>query len=308
MKKIVKLSESDLTKIIKRVVNEADEPEPVLTDYKDTCTAELGFSVGQTKFNEKVSKQIKEFILSCLITSFDTIERFQDDPKFKLPQVVTFHVGTSSSGTFDTNQKVAKGRMDYLTKLYLDAMKSVGIRADVAFKLVTQSYKSYTPSKVNTKLYDPSKTPDWSSERTCFITVEPITTKGKNRDTIGKIGGKLIDASSFMNTYLYDNVDEDTLTQGIKTLETYSDLKDIDRFLQDSRIDNLQDFLNDQLFDDPTHLSQIKDHINTIAKRSGKGTVAQIVGGKISIILENKVVRLTESDLVKIVKRVIREN
>ena len=50
-------------------------------------------------------------------------------------------------------------------------------------------------------------------------------------------------------------------------------------------------------------------HLNKIAKRSGKNAIATLVGNKISIILENKkVVKLTESDLMRLVKRVIKEN
>ena len=311
MKKIVRLTESDLLRIIrqtKRTLSEVEEPEPVIDRRSGTCDAQFLFGEGETKFGPKISNEIKTFIKDCIKSSIPTIQKFHNSGKFNLPPVVTFYVGTSSTGTFSVNKKVAENRMSYLTDLYLEVMGSFGIREDVAYKLLVQSKKSYKPSNIDRDFYDPAKVDPKASERICSIVITPITTMGKSNDDIGNISGKLIDASSIINTYLVDNVDEEDILKAIESLETYSDIKDLNKTMINARMGSLQDFLNDQLFDDPTVKNEIVTHLNKIAKRSSKNTIATIVSGNVSIILENKkVVKLTESDLMKIVKRVIKE-
>ncbi len=310
-KKVIKLTESDLFKIIqqtKKSLSEISEPEPVFTDKSDTCSASFLFGENETQFKPEILSQVKEFIEDCIKSSIPTIQKFHNNDKFNLPDLVTFYVGTSSTGDFRTNKQVAEKRMSYLTNLYLDVMDSFGIREDVAYKLLVQSNKKYTPSKIDRDFYDPTKVKPNSAERICSIIINPITTMGKSNDAIGKIGGSLIDNSSNINNVLIDLVDEGNIVKGVEKLQTYSDIKDLSKALVNARMGNLQDFLNDQLFDDATERFQITNHLNKIAKRSGKDTIASLVGGKISIILENKkVIKLTENDLYRIVKRVISE-
>lgn len=307
MKKVIKLTESDLFRIIqqtKKTLSEVEEPEPVPTDASDTCQASFLFGEGQTSFSSQISQEVKDFIKNCVSSSIPTIQKFHKSGKFDLPPVVTFYVGTSSTGDFRTNKNVAEKRMSYLTNLYLDVMGTFGIREDVAYKLLVQSNKSYTPSKIDRDFYDPAKVKPKASERICSIVVNPITTMGKSNDSIGNISGSLIDASSIINTWLVDNVDEGNIVKGIKKLETYSDIKDLNKAMMNARMGSLQSFLNNQLFDDPSEKSQIVNHLNKIARRSGKDTIATVVGGNLSIILENKkVVKITESDLNRIIRK-----
>jgi hypothetical protein len=312
MKKIIRLTESDLYRMVSKakrgIYEAAPELEPVPTDASDTSSASFLFGEGETQFKPEISNQAKQFIKSCISSSIPTIQKFHNSGKFDLPALVTFYVGTSSTGDFRTNKQVAEKRMSYLTNLYLDVMGSFGIREDVAYKLLVQSNKKYTPSNIDRDFYDPAKVKPNSAERICSIVISPITTMGRSNDTIGKLTGSLIDASSIINTWLVDNVNEKNIVQGIQKLQTYSDIKDLSKALVNAGMGNLQDFLNDQLFDDPAQRSQITNYLNKIAKRSGKDTIASLVGGKISIIIENKrVVKLTESDLRKLVRRVISE-
>jgi len=312
MKKIIRLTESDLYRMVSKakrgIYEAAPEPEPVPTDESDTCSASFLFGEGETQFKTEISTQAKQFIKGCISSSIPTIQKFHNSGKFDLPALVTFYVGTSSTGDFRTNKQVAEKRMSYLTNLYLDVMGSFGIREDVAYKLLVQSNKSYTPSKIDRDFYDPAKVKPNSAERICSIVISPITTMGRNNDTIGKLSGSLIDASSIINTYLVDNVDEEHIVMAMEKLQTYSDIKDLNRAMIDARMGSLQSFLNDQLFDDPREKSKIVNLLNKCAKRSGKDTIATIVGGNMSIIIENKrIVKLTESDLRKMVRQAINE-
>lgn len=313
MKKIVRLSESDLYRIVakaKRGIYEAaPEPEPVPTDKSDTCSASFLFGEGETQFKPEISNLAKQFIKGCISSSIPTIKKFHNSGKFNLPALVTFYVGTSSTGDFRTNKQVAEKRMSYLTNLYLDVMGSFGIREDVAYKLLVQSNKKYTPSKIDRDFYDPAKVKPQSAERICSIVISPITTMGNSNDSIGKLTGSLIDASSIINFWSVDNVDEDDILQGIKKLKTYSDIKDLNKALINARMGSLQSFLNQQLFDDVNIKSQIINILNNAASRSGHDPIASMVRGNMTIILENKrVVKLTESDLMRLVKMVIKEN
>ena len=292
--KIRHMQESNMileNRILKSKINEAspmDEPEPVPTDGGDTCSASFFFGEGEYQFKPELSNKVKEFIKECIKSSIPTIQKFHNSEKFDLPQLVTFYVGTSSTGDFGTNKRVAEKRMSYLTNLYLQSMSELGIREDVAYKLLVQSNKSYTPSKIDRDFYDPAKVKPDSAERICSIVIEPITTKGLTDTQIGNISGKLIDASSIVNNWLVDNVDEQDILAGILKLQTYSDIKDLNRAMVDARMGSLQNFLNDQLFDDSAEKYKIVNHLNMIAKRSGKPTIVSTVGGNMTIILENK--------------------
>ncbi len=292
--KIRHMQESNMileNRILKSKINEASpmpEPEPVPTDGGDTSVGMFLFGEGQYQFKPETSNKVKEFIKERITSSIPTIQKFHNSNKFDLPQLVTFYVGTSSTGDFGTNKRVAEKRMSYLTNLYLQVMSELGIRDDVAYKLLVQSNKSYTPSKIDRDFYDPAKVKPDSEERICSIVIEPITTKGLNDVQIGNISGKLIDASSIVNNWLVDNVDEQDILAGILKLQTYSDIKDLNRAMVDARMGSLQNFLNDQLFDDSAEKYKIVNHLNMIAKRSGKPTIVSTVGGNMTIILENK--------------------
>ena len=114
MKKIIKLTESDLFKIIqqtKKSLSEISEPEPVFTDKSDTCSASFLFGENETQFKPEILSQVKEFIEDCIKSSIPTIQKFHNNDKFNLPDLVTFYVGTSSTGDFRTNKQVAE-KMD----------------------------------------------------------------------------------------------------------------------------------------------------------------------------------------------------
>jgi hypothetical protein len=68
-----------------------------------------------------------------------------------------------------------------------------------------------------------------------------------------------------------DNVDEAEVVKYIRKLQTFSDITDLsDAINASGRFVSLEDFLNDQLFDDTDEMRQIAGHLKMLAQRSQK--------------------------------------
>lgn len=278
----------------KPLVNEAPipEPEPVFTDDEDFRAVLIFFDEGQydfktkTTLNSEVSNNLVNFIKQSIASSIPTIKKFHSNENFKLPSVMSFYVGTSSSGDYATNRKVAQARLNFLQDLGAKALESFGISEDVAYKLIVGSEKKYTPSRIDRNFYDPKRVKPLQAERICSLVINPITTKGRTQDEIGDIQGGLIDASSIINFWGVDNVDEEMIVDGIKKLQTYSDISDLNKALLNARKGTLESFLNDQLSNYPTEKHIVINHLNDCAKRSGKSEIAKISqSGDITILM-----------------------
>ena len=269
----------------KPLVNEAIPGLEPVVDNSENYVATIFFKEGQTSLSQKDTNDIINFVAANLKSSIPTLQQFYRSGK-KIPSFIDLYVGTSSTGSAETNRDVAKGRMDYMKNICEKALAKFGIRADVAFKFITENFQNYTPSKVDANFYDTTKMKPNSMERNCFIIINPIETKGLDADRVGELGGELIDASSIINNFFVDNVDEGGIVMGISKLETYSDIVDLDKALINARMGRLESFLNSQLADDPTEKNQVVGMLNRAAKTSGKGQVAKIgPGGYINIML-----------------------
>ena len=290
--------------------------EPVFTPQNDSALIDFEFEEGQFKFNTQNSNLAIEFMKKHIKPSIPTIEKFMansgpiaspstaspipramyeesqpsqlDLSKSVLPPIIQFYVGTSSTGTQKVNSDLAQKRMDYLTGLYLQVMNSFGIKDDVSRKLMTQAPKDYQPAPVNNNFYDSTKLAPVAKDRLCQIVINPIKTMGRTPDQIGNIQGTLIDASSIVNTWVGDLVDEKAIVRGILKLQTYSDITDLNTALINARKGTLEEFLNGQLANnDQLELDLIVSYLNTAANRSRKGTIAKKVGpNSLAIVLQ----------------------
>lgn len=259
--------------------------EPVVDDESDKYVASIFFKEGQTSLSQKDTNDIIDFIAGNLKSSIPSLQRFYRSGK-KIPSFIDLYVGTSSTGNAMTNRNVAEGRMNYMKNICEKALAKHGIRADVAFKFITDNFQNYRPSKVDANFYDTTKIKPNAMERDCFIVINPLQTRGLDSDKVGELGGKLIDASSIINNFFVDNVDEGAIVMGISKLETYSDIVDLNKALINARMGKLESFLNSQLQDDPTEKNQVVGMLNRAAKTSGKGQVAKIgPGGYINIMI-----------------------
>jgi hypothetical protein len=115
MKKIVRLTESDLLSIVKRVIKESTMGEEPISRGLALRLPFL-FGEGQTSFPSDVAKKAKEQIKNQLKKSntLKVIQKFYKDPSITIPKIINVKVGTSSTGTNATNREVGQRRMNYL--------------------------------------------------------------------------------------------------------------------------------------------------------------------------------------------------
>jgi hypothetical protein len=286
MKKIVRLTESDLLNIVKRVIKESTMGEEPISRGLALRLPFL-FGEGQTSFPSDVAKKAKEQIKNQLKKSntLKVIQKFYKDPSITIPKIINVKVGTSSTGTNATNREVGQRRMNYLIKIIQESLTELGVQPDMAYSLISQQNTVYKPSSLDKNFFNNEVIPPKSYERAGVIEVLPLEIQGLNPNKMGELQGKLIDASSIINTWLVDNVDEDSIISGIKKLQTYSDITDLNKSLKNARMGDLETFLNNQLFDDYSYKQDIVSHLNFASENSEKGQIAKMVGDKISIMI-----------------------
>jgi len=271
--------------------------EPVFTTKSDTYVETFYFAEGETSVKGEMQTldpggismtDIKAWMKRAITPSIPTIQKFINNPATPLPPMIQFYVGTSSTGSAEQNAAVAAARMKFLTDLYLGLMKELSISPDIAYKLMAEAPKTYDPSKVDKNFFNTKTLKPNARERIGQIVINPITIMGRTPDQIDYIGGSLIDASSIVNTWVGDLVDEKAIVDGIRNLQTYSDITDLNNALKAARKGTLEEFLNGQLANnDALELSQIVTLLNTASNRSGKGTIAKKVGlNAIAIMLQ----------------------
>ncbi len=281
MKKVIKLTESELTTLVKRVIKEVAE-EPIM-DHTEQIAAAMFFDEGKTipsygEAGQKFSNQLYAAYVDTLAQflsrdseTIKTIEKFYDNPTMKLPKFISVNVGTSHSGTGEKNAAVAQGRLDFLMGIVMKALDKLGLDSSVAKSLVvTNSNAQYKPKKLNA-IYDPKKVQVNKFDRFGFIAVTPLKTKGLNTSGIQGVQKGLNFASSDINNIFVDGVNEVAVLQFIKRLETFSDIQDLSKSIDaGGKWNSLEEFLNDQLFDDPEEMRKIANHLKKLALNSQK--------------------------------------
>jgi hypothetical protein len=301
MKKTIKLTESDLTALVRRILNEVAE-EPIM-DHTETIFGTMYFDEGKTRpsytssgerfdnedYNDSV-EGLAEF-LSKESNTIKTIEKFYNNPNFKIPKFITVNVGTSHSGTGEKNAAVAQGRLNFIMGIVMKAFDKLGFDSSVAKSFVISNADTkYKPKKLNS-VYDPKKVQVGKFDRYGFIAVTPINVKGLKTGAIQSVQKGLNSASSvFANIgWVFDGVEAQTIVNQIKRLQTYSDIQDLDNTINaGGKWGSLEEFLNEQLQSHPTEMRLVAQHLMKCAVDSQKQKdTVRFVGGKLSIGLGN---------------------
>lgn len=281
MKKTIKLTESDLTALVRRILNEVAE-EPVL-DHAEHVSTILFFDEGKTfpsydafgnGFDKEDYAGIIEDVADYISKETNTIkalEKFYDNQGTKIPKFISLNVGTSHSGTGEKNSSVAQGRLDFLMGIVMKAFDRLGLDSSVAKSFVISNTNAqYKPTKLN-KIYDPKKVKVNKFDRFAYIGITPMNIKGNTTSGIQHIQRGLNNASSLVNTIFVDNVNETKVVFYIKRLGTFSDIQDLSKSINaGGNWNSLEDFLNDQLFDDQDEMTEIAKHLQKLAISAGK--------------------------------------
>jgi hypothetical protein len=294
MKRIIRLTESDLKRIVKRVISEEGEktmkPEPVPTG--DIYQGTFAFDEGKANMTQSTRKSLVDQIKKIIKGSISTIQKFQNGP-FSLPQMFEVNVGTSSTGTPEVNAKVAKARKLLFEEIIKESLRSFGLREDVIEKIYSLQSKSYyTPSKLDFNFFDSKKVKADDKERFGVLKIMPIKTMGlnnmalstssfkvqspdlrksrtvKNPDDIWNLWG-LMDAGT--TTEYYIEPDQESIFSGVQMLKTYSDVEDLNDQLENARRGGVADVINDKITDRTKFIDACKT-IKMAFERSGKSS------------------------------------
>jgi hypothetical protein len=296
MGKIIRLTESDLLKIVKKVIKEsALSPEPMLTGAD--CVAAVHFSENEVTVSPSSKGEITEFIKTCLTTSLQTILRFQPDNQrftgsyFPIPTIIELYAGTSSTGSDEVNAKKGQGRLIALENIAKQALRDLKLSETTILRvLTTNTTKTYRPSEIDRHINRKTTRPD-PNERICYIKVNEVTTRGLSKQKVGTL-------AMLLDTYgdQFD-VPEDKIVNVIKILQSYSDIEELNEYLANTEHGNLENFINNTIQDgltpfgsDTKERIEIVNHLNTISNNFGMGNIANIINkyGIISLTLNKR--------------------
>ena len=204
--------------------------------------------------------------------TISTLRKFRNSPNFRIPPFIEIHVGTSHSGSGETNASLAQGRYNFMTGVVMAAFKKIGVDASVAKSvIINKTDNTYAPSGLDRNFYDPKLVKTNPSERMAWIIIRALDTQGNTTKEIQGIQKGLNQASSVINNIFVDGVDETKVIRYLQRLKTFSDIEDLnDAINAGGKFDSLEGFLNDQLFDDPKQMEAAKIILQRCAMNSGK--------------------------------------
>jgi len=287
-KKLMESKLGDVKPISESVILNEMEPEPVHTN--NNVIGSFAFDEGEYSMDPKTRKRLIDEIVTYLLPMKDTIQKFLNS-KYKLPTMFEINVGTSHTGTPEQNANVARQRTQLLTDIMRDAFKKLTVSADKVEQILAMQVSDYQPSKFDFNIFDPKKVKPNDKERFGTIRITPIETRGldprgvalSSRDVQSpnkRISVKR--SKDFIDTILdyiglgedkYDTYvvpDEDKIIFGIKRLQTFSDLEQVNQEIYNAKRIDLATYLNRKKLDSDTYM-EICNHLKNVVKtRPGK--------------------------------------
>ena len=253
MKKVVRLTEADLARIIKKVIKESNQPkkgrlkeevmapQPFLTDKKSTFIEYLPKGSAVTD-----KTKVQEFVNSAAITlknNDSIIKEFLNNKKFPLPKFIKIVAGTDITGSERANVNVGQARLKEGRRIVREAFKKSGLPYyDTQIESWITSAQNYQPSDLDKNVYDPSKVTSEQKKRFLQIYIYSLTKEGLTSSQIQGVEDNIKSSSDWAS------VDEQSIANEICKLKTMSDIKDLETQFK-SEYGSLQGFLNDKLYD-----------------------------------------------------------
>lgn len=270
----------------KPLVNEATSaPEPIISDSKSVIV--YYDNEGASKLSNNMVEDIVGFLTPLLQSSIKVIEKYYRGEDFKLPKFITIGTSTTSGGNYKANKVVAQKRIDVVVDIVESLMKNIGYNDEMIQSLLTTNTDyNYTPTSLDTVIYDRKRVKPKDDERFLYLKINGLDEKGLDEKGIDNIEDLLKRARG-----INFNPDEKGIADAICSLETYSDIKDLDNELRS--FGGLEAFINQTITagittygDDTKERNQIVKCLNDTSKTSVDGVViAKTVGHKISILL-----------------------
>ncbi len=206
--------------------------------------------------------------------------------KRPMQPLFTIHVGTSWEGTDEINQALAQKRRAYMENIVIDAVKKacewniVVPPSDLIQQLITpeSSYKRSGVVDTYGGNFDPENTQEDWWNRNGLIVVNSAVVKGLTPDKISEIGAEMRTGESKIPD------DLNKIVSKLCQCETYSDLQDLNKNLQDKG--GLENFLNSTVGFDAYPL------LNTRKTERGKAIdcINNAAGKDIASEFQNKIV------------------
>jgi hypothetical protein len=298
-KKIIRITESELINLVKRVIKEA-APEPVIVKG-GKIFGDFIFEKGKTKpealagrpvtsvTEDNIASQIARYMESS--GTYDVLLNVYNQTPTgvpKLPKFIYYNVGTSTSGSDLANANVARERTKYFEGIIRKALDKLNVDDEIIESIIiTNRDTQYTPAPVD-RLTGRDKAEEKAKDRFGRIEIKQLAMKGLERSDLMGVGKGLKNASSLINSWIVDNVDEGEIVKQIEMLGSPSDVKELNELIASaSNWNSLEDFLNDQLFDDPNEKNAVVNHLDNIAVEffgdKAKGTVRKDSKNNISI-------------------------
>jgi len=223
--------------------------EEVLTMERGEVTVNFGAGKHQleTSIRNSVVDDVEDMIFHW--QNWKQIMRLYSEnrgsKKRPMQPLFTIHVGTSWEGGGEINATLAQQRRTYMEKIVIDAIqqacesaKVVVPSSDLLQQLITpqQSYRRSGVVDTYGGNFDPEKTQKDSWNRIGKIIVNKAVVKGLTPDEISKIGAEMRRGENKLPD------DLNGILNQLCQCETYSDLQDLNKNLQDRG--GLEKFLN----------------------------------------------------------------
>lgn len=271
---------------VKPLVNEStSSPEPIILGSSTVVVYYA--NEGDSALSKNMFESIVRFLNPVLRSSMKVIEKYYRGEDFKLPKFITIGTSTTSGGNYKVNKATAQKRIDVVVDMVESLMKDIGYNDEMIKSLLTTNTDyNYTPTSLDTVIYDRNRVKPKDDERFLYVKINSLDEKGLDEKGIDNIEDLLKIARG-----INFNPDEKGIADAICSLETYSDIQDLDDELRS--FGGLESFINQTITagittygDDTKERNQIVKCLNYTSKTSVGGVnIAKTVGDKISILL-----------------------